>query len=169
MGSNSDPYWRLRPAPPKSTEEVCCCPDNSPIVLLGRFEPNPLACLSCNLEVPPERIGFTSELAEQIYSWNSFHLAFYTLWLDSGSFEKWAEAQLADPASEVNTRGLEIVSALNDANRCYYWMFSASEINEILAPLETCPRCNQQLARRQLKFERLVCEPCSIVLAWDDR
>jgi hypothetical protein len=34
---------------------------------------NPIHCLDCNLEVPPERLSLTADLAEEIASWDWEH------------------------------------------------------------------------------------------------
>ena len=168
MSNDSDPYWRLRPPPPTPEDEVCCCADNTPLVLQPHLSSNPISCARCNLEVPPERIGFNATLAEALASWQSFHECFYLLWLDSGEFEQWAAAQLLDPSSTVNTRGLELAVQLSDFRRCYLWWFQDKERCDRM-PTAECPRCSSKLEAR-FKGERpqgatlYVCEHCSIAL-----
>jgi hypothetical protein len=128
-------------------------------VLLSRLTSNPLACLVCGLEVPPERIGFSSDLAEALAVWRMFHDSFYYLWLDSGEFESWAKAQLENPASAVNTRGLELVKRLNEHHRAYYCWFNSSCERDVP---RFCQRCNTVLLETR---SRLLCEACSIAIA----
>jgi hypothetical protein len=106
MHAEVDPYWKLRPALPPQDDEICASVRSPPIVLQAHLSPNPVSCLLCNLEVSPERIGFSESIAEQLAFWQRFHDCFYFLWLDSGEFEAWAKAQLENPTSEVNKRGL---------------------------------------------------------------
>jgi hypothetical protein len=82
-----DPYWKLRPTRATPDDELCKCANQPPIVLQGPFSSNPIACLKCNGEVPPERIGFSADLAERIAFWKNVHEALYTLWLDSSDYE----------------------------------------------------------------------------------
>lgn len=122
MSTEHDPYWKLRPTPPTPEDEICSCEGTLPIVLARTFGPNPLSCLRCNLEVPPERVGFPETLAEELAVWTSFYAAFDTLWLDSGEFEDWARRELSDPESVVNRRGLALVAELNRYRPSYmYW------------------------------------------------
>jgi len=97
MSNEADPFWKLRPPPPTPPEELCSCARTSSVVLQSRLGSNPLACLRCNGEVAPERVGFTAALAEELAFWRDFHDAFYTLWLDSGEFEDWARALSRTP------------------------------------------------------------------------
>jgi ribosomal protein S27AE len=159
--SDSDPYWKLRPMPPTPEDEICACTSSPPVVLQPHLSPNPLSCLVCNLEVPPERIGFSSALAEALAFWRTFHDCFYHLWLDSGEFESWARAQLETPESPVNTRGLRLVAELNRSRRAYYWWFQDSGV-ETFQPATHCPRCATPLASAG---QRWLCESCSIVVA----
>ena len=160
MTEDHDPYW-IRPLPPTPEEELCSCPEAPPIVLQAHLSSNPVSCLACNLEVPPERVGFSETLAEKLAFWQSFHDCFYLLWLDSGEFESWARAQLDDPASPVNKRGLELVSELNALHPAYYWWFQDNGAEDF-QPLSQCPACQSDLAEQH---GRLVCEQCSIVVA----
>jgi hypothetical protein len=122
---------------------------------------NPLACIACNLEVPPERIGFSEALAEELHFFQCFYDCFYYLWLDSREFETWAAEQLADPSSPVNQRGLALVVKLGVYRRAYYWWFQ-DESADGFAPLSHCPACRAPLSERGWVN---VCEPCAIVAA----
>ena len=155
----SDPYWKLRPWPATPDDELCACADQPPIVLQDHLSSNPLACLKCNGEVPPERIGFTAELAEGLAFWRHLHAALYYLWLDSGEYEAWARARLEDPAGAIHLRGLELVAELNKYRRTYYWWFQDASADDFV-PTTKCPRCSADLVER---FARLACETCSIV------
>jgi hypothetical protein len=87
-----DPYWKLRRPSATPEAELCKCADRPPIVLQDHLSPNPIVCLRCNGEVPPERIGFSAELAEHVAFWKNLHDALFTLWLDSSDYESWARA-----------------------------------------------------------------------------
>ncbi len=160
-----DPYYKLRPEPPTPEDEICQCADRPPIVLHDHLSSVPLACLRCNGEIPPERIGFDADFAERIAFWRNLHRALITLWLDSGDYEDWARTQLLDPQGQLNTRGLEIVAALNQHRRTYYgWFDDASARDDSTwdaTPAVRCPRCYGELVDR---FDCAVCETCSIVV-----
>src|SRR3989442_641341 len=156
-----DPYWKLRPPPPHPLDEICGCPGAPPVVLSPALSCNPIRCADCNLEVPPERLGFSEELAEELAFWTTFHDAFYHLWLDSGEFESWAKSQLSDVASPVSVRGLELCRKLNEIRNCYYWWFQDTADDDF-KPMVNCPRCAASLAERK---NRLVCESCKILVA----
>jgi hypothetical protein len=169
MTIERDPYWRLRPPPPTPDREICACTSIMPILLQPHLSSNPLSCACCNLEVPPERIGFDETIANEIASWQQFHNCFHFLWLDSGDFESWAEKHLLDPLSVVNLRGLELARRISKFRRCYLWWFEDWSADDRVAP-SRCPRC---LGSLDVRFEHtrgwslLVCEPCSIAIAAD--
>ena len=54
-GKPSDPYWKLRPVGPTPADEICRCADLKGVVLRDSLGENPIHCLVCNGEVPPER------------------------------------------------------------------------------------------------------------------
>ena len=158
MPEASDPYWKLAPEEATSSTDACQCPGTLPIVLQDHLSCVPLACLKCNGEVPPSGIGFPAALAEELASWRNFHRAFFTLWLDSGKYESWARAQLEDPESPVNTRGLQAVSKLNEYRRTYYWWFHDQDAGDsVMCP--SCPRCDGPFTA---SFGKFICDRCSI-------
>ncbi len=161
MGEKDHRYWKLRPPLPTPADELCSCAGSPPVMLQPHLSPNPLSCFACNFEVPPERIGFSEALAEELACWQSFHDCFYRLWLDSGEFESWAKAQLSDPCSPVNKRGLELVSKLSSFRPAYYWWFQDTGADDFL-PLSRCPTCSGELSKQN---RRNTCEQCSIVVA----
>lgn len=158
--NESDPYWQLRPEWPTPEDEVCKCVDQPPIVLQDHLSSVPLACLRCNLEVPPERIGFSQQLAQGIAHWRGLHRALYSLWLDSADYEAWACERLRDPLGRVQVLGMGIVEELNACRRAYYWWFEDASVDDFV-PLSKCPRCAGPLA---LHFGCSVCEACSIMV-----
>jgi hypothetical protein len=82
----ADLYWRLRPAGPTPDDEICHCPAGTAVMLRDGLSDNPLFCVACNGEVPPERLGFDERFAEEIANWLSTHDSLYRLWLDSGEY-----------------------------------------------------------------------------------
>ncbi len=162
--NESDPYWKLRPKPATPDDEVCSCGDQPPIVLQDHLSENPLACLKCNGEVSPERIGFTAELADGLAYWRHLHAVLYALWLDSDEYED-GPARLEDPAGQVNVNGLDLVRELNNYRRSYYWWFQDASVDDFV-PLSKCPCCAAEFGE---SFGKSVCEACAIVAACDDR
>jgi hypothetical protein len=124
------------------------------------MSPVPLACIRCNGEVAPERVGFSEELAEKLAFWRNLHRGLMTLWLDSGEYESWARNQLENPSGQVNTRGLTVVNELARGRSVYYWWFQDSSSDDF-EPLSRCPRCSEALTS---KYGHLVCEPCRILV-----
>jgi hypothetical protein len=169
MQANRDPYWKLRPRPATPEDEICMCASVTPLVLQPHMSTNPLSCARCNLEVPPERIGFDEALADALAHWLRLHDCFYFLWLDSGDFEAWAKLHLSDPSSVVNSLGLDMVLRVSKFRRCYLCWFQ-DEGAEDWVPATKCPRCTGPLESR-FRGERpqggglVVCEKCSIALS----
>jgi hypothetical protein len=160
LNSSSDPYESLQPESVTPDEDVCRCADRPPITLQDHLGPNPISCLRCNLEVPPERIGFPASLAGNIAYWRNLHRALDILWLGSGEYETWARTQLENPQGEVNVCGLEIVEKLQLFCRSYYWWFEDASQDDFV-PLSRCPRCSGDLVE---VMRSLVCERCSIMV-----
>jgi predicted nucleic acid-binding Zn ribbon protein len=157
---NGDRYWKLKPEQPTPADEICVCDQQYPIVLCNVLTRNPIRCLKCNRELPPERWEPTAEMIELVASWRRFHSCFYALWLDSGKFEEWACQQLSDPESIVNQRSYEVCQILSKMRSCYYWYFRDTEADNSEL-LTCCPRCGGDLTKR---FDHLVCEACQILI-----
>ncbi len=157
-------YAKLRPPEPTPEEELCRCEDRPPIKLMSTLTENPIHCMNCNLEVPPQTMQWSGEAVDRVAHWNALYHAIDVLWLDSGAYEAWARGQLADITSEVNTRGREVQSVLNDTHRCYYWYFQDQSVDEY-PPLRSCPVCGDALLDyRAGIFLQRVCERDSIVV-----
>ncbi len=153
-----DPYFKLRPPSPTPPDELCDCETISEIYLAHKLGSNPVHCLRCNGEVPPERLGFDEKLAEAIAFWNFLYGSLNYLWLDSGEYEQWALDRLLDPKGQVNLRGMELSRQLGSLVRTYYLWFQDSDE----APPETCPVCGAAfLAKEGSLF--IVCEPCLLI------
>ena len=154
----SDPYFQLQPHPPTPARDICSCPGEPPILLFRTFGPNPLHCIDCNLEVPPDRLRFSEKLASHVASWRSFYAAFDTLWLDSGEFESWALGHLTDPTGALVAKGRAVVAELNNFRRTYLLWFRDPYLDKYKPP-SSCPICTRSLASRG---RALVCEVCAI-------
>jgi predicted nucleic acid-binding Zn ribbon protein len=137
-------YAKLRPSEPTPDDELCRCLDMPPIKLMHALSENPVRCTNCNLEVIPETLVLSEQVVEGISSWNNIYHAIYVLWLDSGVYETWAQEQLADITSNVNTRGRDVQRDLNEIRRCYYWYFQDESVDEY-CPLRSCPVCGDAL------------------------
>jgi hypothetical protein len=155
-----DHFHKLRSTPATPDTELCACPQLSMLLLQPHLTPNPISCAACGHEVPPERVGLSAELADQIGRWRAFHDAFYTLWLDSGEFESWAREQLEDLGSPVNARGIEVAGNISRVRRCYYWLFQDTGADDF-SPLVLCPNCNGKLTALS-RWQ--ACEGCAIVV-----
>src|SRR4051794_2341645 len=102
-----DTYKRLRAPAPTLEDELCTCPAGTPVKLMstGGLGFNPIHCLNCNLEVVPERLGISAELAEAVATWLWTYGAIDALELASGAYEQWARDELLDPTSSPNIEG----------------------------------------------------------------
>ena len=155
-----DPYLKLRASPPTPEDEICRCKLGAPVKLVSTLSNNPVQCLMCRGEVPPERIGFGADLGEAISVWRHTHDALYRLWLGSGEYETWAAEKLGDPNGEVNVEGLKIAVRLNEFVSAYFYWFAADEDKS----LRHCPVCRGELGDSQDAGLR-VCAACKILVA----
>ena len=137
-------------------------PHGTGVMLRDTLSRNPLCCVSCNNEVPSERIGFDAGMADKVADWLSVHNSLYRLWLDSGEYESWASARLADPVGQGNIRGHEIVGQLNLVVPAYYWWFVDSEV---MSPedVPACPVCAGPLADVEKRNFR-ECSVCRVLV-----
>lgn len=145
MYNEQDIYDKLRPPKPTPDFEICGCLEQQPIKLMSTFGYNPIHCLACNLEVPPERLSLQAKLADVIAFWAQVHRALDYLWIDA-DYENWAEPELADINSAVNRRGREIARALNELRRCYYW-YHQDQTVAFWQPITDCPVCGKELTK----------------------
>jgi predicted nucleic acid-binding Zn ribbon protein len=158
--SIEDPYWKLRPPSPLPTKNYarvlmrrrsCCAALSVQTRSLA-----PAATSKCD----PKDSG--CHLAEALAAWRSFHDCFYLLWLDSAELEDWGRAQLSDPTSPVNSRGLGLRQRLEPIRRTFFWWFQDVGAAEF-RPLTACPICRSNLLDRKLVGR--VCDDCSVLVA----
>ena len=159
--TTSEGYAKLRPPQPTPADEICRCDATPPIKLMTALSYKSIHCVVCNLEVPPERIGLSPQLAEAVAHWNWIAGAIDRLWLDSGAYEDWARNQLSDLASQVNVEGRQLAGELNQIRRCYYWYFVDTDA---ASGLVSCPECHRLLATMSAgPFKQAFCDECSLI------
>lgn len=66
-----DIYFKLRPPKPTLADELCRCVGRTPIKLMYALSYNPIHCMGCNLEVPPQSLTLSEPLVEEIADWCS--------------------------------------------------------------------------------------------------
>jgi predicted nucleic acid-binding Zn ribbon protein len=171
VADKTDIYEWLRPPAPTSEDEVCSCSGEPPIKLMSMRSVsgfNPIHCLDCNREVPPERLVLDLDMIQAIAFWDAGHGAIETLELQSGQYETWARARLLDPESPTNAEGRELAQRLNERRRCYMWFFQP-ESDDDWRPRETCPVCGNALEHYEHGiFPQLLCERDRLVLVGGD-
>ena len=152
--SAADAYKRLRPW----TEiEACECSKVESLLLVDILTDNPLHCGFCRREVDPERLQLTAVETEQIAHWFAAASALYRLWLDSGEYEAYAKAQLANPKKQVNVKRLEVAKTLSAKIPTKLWFFSDTDDGE---PTH-CPICGSKLDTN-VKWGTGCCGPCRV-------
>ncbi len=115
---------------------------------------NPLHCAFCRGEIAPERIGFDDATTEIISRWNSVYGSVYALWLDSGTYEAWAEAELRNTDSEINRAGLQARESLaRYVPASYLWFWDETRPT-------CCPLCGSSDLANQGQL--LLCEKCGV-------
>jgi hypothetical protein len=157
-----DPYLRLKewPTPP---DEICACPPGAPIKLMSALGANPIHCLRCNLEVPPERLALAGREVDAVADWRLTYNAIGALELASGEYEQWARDQLLDLNSPPNIDGRKLAAMLSE-KECYFWVWQP-EADDESVPLTECPYCGDALAPYDEGiFPQMLCERDSIVV-----
>jgi predicted nucleic acid-binding Zn ribbon protein len=130
----------------------------------GWMSLNPIHCLECNLEVPPQRLGLDPVLADAVATWLRTYGAIDTLELESGPYEAWARAELLDPDSPPNRGGVALARQLNALVRTYFW-FWQPQGEEDWQPPTACPVCGGLLvAHDSGLFPQLLCDNDNIVV-----
>ncbi|CAN5384023.1 hypothetical protein BH10CYA1_BH10CYA1_52190 [soil metagenome] len=164
-GRQNRMYSKLKPPAPTPETEICKCSDAPPIKLMAALTFNPIHCMNCNLEVLPQQLGISEQVAERIANWRDIYDAIYILWLDSGDYEKWAKSQLQDFSGHVNRFGRELQAELNQIRMCYYVLFADSG-NLESEPILHCPHCKKELQEYdhgKFSGQWLICEDCFLV------
>jgi len=165
--TSKDIYFRLKPPELTPKDEICKCKNTPPVKLMYALSYNPVHCINCNLEVPPETLGMSEELAQEISFWRWIYSSVDHLWLASGEYEAWAEKELADISSSINQKGREAQIGLNLVRRSYYWYFQ-NQSEDDFTPITNCPVCGEVLVKYSGGiFEQLICENCSIITVGD--
>lgn len=162
--NTDDRYQKFRPPASTPDDEICHCVGLKPVKLMSAaLGFNPIHCLDCNLEVPPERLAPSDDLVDAIAFWAQTCGAIDRLWLASGPYEVWAAHELSNIDSPVNKEGREVASGLNKLRRCYYWYHQDQSVQEF-HPVTKCPACGRQFSLYTLGiFTQQICESCSIV------
>lgn len=158
-----DPYARLQPPGQTPQAELCPMPLASPLKLMPALGYNPIHCMDCNLEMPPHIPALPADLVEELADWTAVYNAIDRLWLDSGTYERWAADQLAQVSSPVNIRGLAARARVAPHRQCYYWLFQDEAASDF-TPLDSCPKCRRPF-RPYLGsvIPQMVCDDCGIV------
>ncbi len=154
-----DPYLKLRPPVPTPADELCKCSPPASVMLQPHLSANPMVCLSCAGEVPPESLPLPPDLAEELGEWTWFYEAIHTLWLDSGEYEDFARIALEDFAAPANQRGYALAQKLNGLVPCHYFLFH--DIVETYVAPTSCPNCQGPLGQL---MKWLSCPSCRIAI-----
>jgi predicted nucleic acid-binding Zn ribbon protein len=156
-------YSRLKPPKPTPKKEICKCKKRKAIKLMASsLFYNPIHCVDCNLEVPPESIKLDQEVIQEVVYWSAIYRAIDQLWLDSNIYEEWAKAELTDINSRINRMGLTANRSMNKFQKCYFWHFQDQSDNYI--SFEKCPKCRRNLESYNGGiFQQKICEKCLII------
>jgi predicted nucleic acid-binding Zn ribbon protein len=156
-------YRALEPPPRTPPGDICRCRSLPAVKLVSRLDFNPIACVRCNLEVPPRRLRLDRAAVQEIAHWNSLYDALDRLWLDSGAYESWAARQLGDLRSEVNLVGRAACRTMQRFRRCYYELFQDLRDQERGLPAR-CPSCKRVPTRFDgFRIPQLLCRRCSLI------
>ena len=142
-----------------ANDDSCHCSNTPPMVMLSRYNKNPLVCLSCNADISPEKIKIDIEMIAKLQEWQVVYDCIDRLWLDSGTYEAWAMSELSKLESDVNKLGFEVQTMMQKYAKTYYWWFQNVGSKE--KPLSFCPKCTQLLEKKE---DKLICEKCLIVM-----
>jgi len=128
------------------------------MVMMSRYNENPLVCFSCNDFISPESINIDVKTTAKLQEWRVVYESIDRLWLESGGYELWATKELSNPQSSLHKQGFEVQKLMQKYDKCYYWWFQDITKEE---PLSYCPKCGEVLESRG---ERVVCEVCLLVM-----
>jgi len=130
---------------------------------------NPVACLTCNREIPVDRLSLPEAVLEQVAAWRSVYDALDRLWLASGPYEAYAAAQLGDLATPVNIQGRAVAAALSVHHPTYYWWPTSPLEHGATVALTACPLCAGPFTILEDTVPpQVVCHSCLLVAARPD-
>ena len=140
-------------------DEVCHCGNGTPFFLRYAFTEFPIFCVECNGQILPENMAISEAVASALVEWRDVYAALYTLWLDSGEYEKVAKQLLVDPKGQVNVDGQDLAKRVVEGRRGVYWFFWDAD-----DPVPNqCPCCEldlQPYTNRNFKQ----CRACDIAI-----
>lgn len=162
---NSLDYSKLNPPKATSKKEICSCKNRSALKLMGSaLFYNPIHCVDCNLEVKSESLNLNQKIIDEIAYWSQLYGAIDMLWLDSGTYERFAKKELRDIKSYINKLGLDANKSLNKLHKSYYSYFQDSS-DENYKPLQHCPNCHMKIIEiANKKFQQSYCNKCNIIV-----
>jgi hypothetical protein len=138
-------------------------------MLMSALSNNPIHCLDCNLEVEPRTLPLPEAMVDAVANWGWIALAIHTLELDSGPYERWAQAELLDLESPVNRDGLDVREQLDGVRRCYFVLFQPLAADGFVVP-DVCPSCGSSFSEYSGgRFKRMICEGCSLAIVSTQR
>jgi hypothetical protein len=155
---NNDHYDAFYDNEKSQKEEICQCSNVSSIVMMSRYNENPLVCLVCNNFISPERINIDVDTTAELQQWRVVYDSIDRLWLESGAYELWATQELSNPQSLLHKEGFELQNKMQKYGKCYYWWFQDITRKE---PLSHCPKCGEVLENIG---HRVICEACLLVM-----
>jgi len=141
-------------------EEFCQCSSSSSMVMMSRYNKNPLSCFDCNGYIFFEKIKIDIEIIAKLQQWGRVYESIDRLWLESGVYESWAILELGNANSLVNKQGFEVQKVMQKYAKTYYWWFQDIG-NTTFKPLINCPKCIEVLEKRD---DKLICEKCLLVM-----
>jgi len=144
-------------------KEHCCCEQVSSVKIMYAYEESSIYCMNCNLQVIRDDFEEIQNLQE-FSTWKNEYNAIYKLWLVSGSYETWANEQLALPDSILNKDGRELTKVVGKILKCYYFIHQDNSEDQT-QELEDCPVCGEKMKNAEVRnFLEKYCDECSIVV-----
>lgn len=119
-----------------------------------------LICGDCAGVIASYRVKMTEKTSFKLFYWEEQHDAIDDLSILCSEYESWADNELHDIHSEINSLGLSLVASLSQELGCEVkYLFDAGEQS-----LSNCPQCSQPLQKITRNKLYRECPSCLIMV-----
>lgn len=131
-------------------DDLCTCSERSALHLFTHLfnEGSPIACDTCQNQVPVYRLPLTTETRQGLLNWHETYLSFDQIQLNSAAGEKFALEQMESHTSELTLEGRSCAEAIRAETELpvYYYLHAWEEVEHGDNSVNNCPSCGQNWA-----------------------
>jgi len=159
----NDIYTKLK-VNPFNDEVLQYCSCDKPTYVLAMmvsYNQNPVRCINCLDVVDPASVPIPKDIVHELADWSISHSSIQWLAFQTDEYETWANNELNNIKSGINTYGLELRKKLSKTGEMLYWYTRPLDSNST-----KCPICCTEMQEIKYKHTKAIhCSSCSMVSA----